>query len=248
MKPLILYDNRLSNGTPIASTTAAGYAVANLTDWRGYTWWKPTALPATITVDCGSAKSADYALIHSHDLFSKGCSVEVRGSSDGFGASNVLLASLTPTSDAPVLLTFNAVSYRYWRITLTGAGSMPALAIAAIGSRLELPTYLPQGFDPTTRKVVGKRNTSSAGQSLGRVVDFEQWEQSISLQRVPWSWIRATWIPAWQAHLRSAPFGFAWDKDTDATDVKLVTAGDDFSTPHYSGSTADLSFDLEAVA
>jgi hypothetical protein len=38
-KPLILYDNRLDDGTPTATDTAAGYDVLNLKDLRTYTYW-----------------------------------------------------------------------------------------------------------------------------------------------------------------------------------------------------------------
>lgn len=247
--PTIFHDNRLADATVVASTTASGaeYAAANLVDWRPYTWWKPTALPATLTTDCATAKAADYALVYGHTLFTAGCTVEVRGSTDNFGASNVLVASLTPTSDSPFLITFGSVSYRYWRLRITGAATMPALAIVAIGARMELPTWLPQPFDPLGRKIDGQSNKNENGQPLGRSIDFEGWKQSIRLERVTWAWVRTTWLPAWRAHLRSTPFVFAWETSLYPEDVKLVTAGEDFKTPHYSGSTCDLQFDMTGV-
>lgn len=246
-KPRILYDNRFGDATVAASTTASGFAAANVADWRPYTWWKPTALPATLTVDCASAKAADYALVYGHTLFTAGCTLEVRGSTDNFSASNVLVASVTPTSDAPLALWFNSVSYRYWRIRITGAATMPALAIASIGARLELPTWLPQPFDPLTRKIDGQSNRSENGQPLGRAIDFELWKQPIKLERVTWAWLRTTWLPAWRAHLRSSPFVFAWEADLYPDDLKLVTAGEQFTSPHYAGSTADLQVELQGV-
>lgn len=247
-KPTLFYDNRLADATLVASSTALGsYAAANVADWRPFTWWKPTALPATLTVDCGVAKAADYALVHSHTLYSAGCTLEVRGSTDNFGASNVLVASLTPASDDPFLLSFNTASYRYWRLRITGAATMPALAVAAVGARLVLPTYLPQPFDPLGRKIDGQSNRNENGLPLGRVIGFEAWKQNIKLERVAWSWVRATWLPAWRAHLRSKPFVFAWETDLYPEDLKLVTTGDDFKTPHYAGSTTDLLFELSGV-
>jgi len=246
-KPTILYDNRLADATVAASTTASGYAAANVVDWRAYTWWKPTALPATLTVDCATAKAADYALVYGHTLFSAGCTVEVRGSTDNFGASDVLVASLTPSSDDPFFISFGSVSYRYWRLRITGAATMPALAIVAIGARMELPTWLPQPFDPLGRKVDGQSNRNENGHALGRSIDFELWKQSIKLERVTWAWLRDTWLPAWRAHLRSSPFVFAWETTLYPADLKLVTASEQFSTPHYSGSTADLQIELSGV-
>jgi len=93
-KPKFLYDNRLNDGTPVASTTATGnYNVLNLLDFRPFTWWKPTSLPATVDVDSGVARAADYALIYGHDLHDAQVAVEVRGSTDNFAASDVLLAT-----------------------------------------------------------------------------------------------------------------------------------------------------------
>ena len=114
--PAFFYDNRLADATPVASSTYTGnYAAANINDMRPYTWHKFNALPGTYTVDCGLAKAADYALIYGHDLFTNNCYVEVRGSTDNFATSDVLVAYATPTSDAPFLISFSTVSYRYWR-------------------------------------------------------------------------------------------------------------------------------------
>lgn len=52
--PRFYHDNRFDGGTPAASTTAAGFDVLNLLDWRPYTKWQPTALPATVTGDAAS--------------------------------------------------------------------------------------------------------------------------------------------------------------------------------------------------
>lgn len=244
--PRIYYDNRLADALPVASSTASGFSVANLLDWRPYTWWKPAALPATITVDCGSAKAADYALIYGHDLFTQGCTVEVRGSTDNFAASDVLVATATPSSNDPVLLSFNAASYRYWRLRITGSAA-PALAIAAVGSALQLPVGLAQGFDPVGRDIQGQSNSNEDGQPLGRVIKFERWSQRINLQRVSWSWLRDTFEPAWRAHLRSSPFAFGWDVGAYPGDIKLVTAGKKFESPHYAGSRCDLQIELSGV-
>lgn len=246
--PKLFFDNVFDAGAPVASSTASGDA-ANLRDWRPYTWWQPVTLPATVTVDALVARAADYLFIApGHNLFSSGCTVEVRGSTDDFAASNVLLGSSTPASDDDaVVITFDAALYRCWRLQITGSAA-PALAVAAIGSALTLPTYLESGFDPLGRTIVGDTNRNSRGQVLGRVVDFEEWSQTVKLQAVPWSWLRASWLPAWNAALRSRPFGFAWDPDNYPAETRLVTIKADFETPHNVGSLCDLSFKVAAVA
>ena len=246
-KPAILYDNRLGDGAPVASSTAAGeFAAANLADWRPFTWWKPAVMPATVTVDAGTAKAADYALVSGHDLGTRGATLEVRGSSDGFGAVDTLVASHAPADDKPFMLSFGSVAWRHWRLRLTGAAA-PALAIASIGTLFEFPEYLEEGFDPLGREPKGQINRAVAGNPLGRVTDYELWSQRLEFRRLSKAWIKATFVPAWQSHLRDTAFVFAWDRVGDPTDLKLVVTEGGFETPDPSGARADLRFKLEAA-
>lgn len=244
--PLILHDNRFEDAVPVASTTAAGFSVLHVRDWRPYTWWKPAALPATVKVDCGSVKTADYAAIYGHDLGTRGATLEIRGSTDNFVSSSDVVASIVPANDGPIVLTFAPASYRYWAIRITGS-TAPAIAIVAIGRALQLPRRLPIGFDPLGRKVRGDTNRSEAGHPLGRNVQFEEWTGSISA-RVTWSWLRDHWQPAWAAHLRDMPFLFAWDPSDHPTETRLVVAADDYRAPTEAGEFARLTLDVSGVA
>lgn len=245
--PRFYYDNRFADAPPVASSIAAGnYAAANVADWRAYTWFKPGVLPATLTVDCGVAKAADYALLHGHNLKSVGASVEVRGSTDDFGASDVLVASGTPASDEPFLLTWASVAYRYWRLRFTGS-TPPAIPIAAIGAVLEVPAGLAQGFDPIGRTVHGSSNRNENGHPLGKVVDFEEWEANLRFEKVSWTWLRATFLPLWRAHLRGSPFAFGWESDAYGSEILIASAGMKVDTPHFSGALADLSLRFNGV-
>lgn len=245
--PLILYDNRFADAIPLASSTAAGdYAAANLADWRPYTWWKPAVMPATVTDNDGSIQAADYCAVFGHNLGTVGATLEVRRSSDGFVANDVLVTSITPAGDEPILLTF-ATQTATWRIKVTGAVA-PALAIVSIGSQLQLPKYLAKGFDPTQRKPVGQSNRSMQGQPLGGSLRYEQWSESIDLRNVTWSWIRATWLPAWRTHLKHTPWLFAWDPTDHADELVLVTAAAGFTTPTNGGTYAGLRVPVSGVA
>jgi len=245
--PKCLYENRLDDGTPAASTTAAGYSVLNLRDWRAYTWWKPTALPATVTVDCGSAKAADYWAVYGHDLATQGCTIELRGSTDNFSASNVLVDTVTPSTDAAFVRHFASATYRYWRLRITGAATMPSLAIASVGVAMDIPAYLSEGFDPLGRTPQGALNRSELGHALGRTVEWEEWEQTLNFSTLTWSWARTTWEAAWEAHLRDDPFIFQWDPSGHAAEVYLVAVDGGFRTPHKAGSYCDLTFKVTAV-
>ncbi len=248
--PKLLFDNMFADATPVASNTFAGnFSAANIADMRPYTWWKANALPASLSVDSGSIQPANYALVYGHNLFTNAATVEVRGSTDNFVASNVLLGMLTPASDAPFLLEFTTANYRYWRLNITGAaGNQPAIAIAMIGAALVMPTGLPQGFDPLVRNVNQQIITNDNGHPLGTIVNFESWKQTLKFDFLAWSWLRATWQPAWRSNLRGLPFIFAWDSANYPNELQLVHAGMNYSTPHSSGSRASLQFEVSGVA
>jgi len=140
-KPKFLHDNRLDDGTPVASSTAAGnFNVLNLRDWRPFTWWKPTALPATVDEDSGVARAADYALIYGHDLHDAQVAVEIRGSTDNFAASDVLLATSNllgyPQDFSNGVWTKNGTAF----VTGTNILNFPAEVDSIFGGILTIPT------------------------------------------------------------------------------------------------------------
>ena len=244
--PKFLYDNRLNDATAVASTTASGN-VLNLSDYRSYSFWTPSAIPATVTVDCGAAASADYALIAHHNLFTQGCTIQIRASTDNFSASDVLIASSTPTDDKPVLLQFNSASYRYWRLSIT-AGSAPTIGACLIGEVLDIPASIASGFDPIGRTVKGQYNKTVEGHPIGRLIEFEEWAQSLTFQLITWAWLRDTFDNAWDAHLKSEPFYFAWNPTNYPKEVHHVTIEGKFSSPHLAGALANLTLAMRGLS
>lgn len=244
--PLFLHDNRLSDATPAASSTAAGFDVLNLRDARPYTFWQPTAMPATVTVDCGSSKAADSLAVYGHDLGSTGCTIEVRKSTDNFAANDVLVATLTPTDDKPFVLLFASVSSRYWRIRVL-TGTVPTIAIAMLGARLEVPAGVREGIDPVGRAVRAQYNRSNAGHPLGKVIQYREWKERLFFELVSWTWVRDTWKPAAEAWLESEPFLFCWNPDTYPKEIWLVAMDGEWQTPHKAGALCDLSVPVTGV-
>lgn len=86
-------------------------------------WRTGTSVAAEyVTVDLGSAQSATSAIIHNHTLSASDSSILVRGSTDNFAASNVLVGTFT-YSTGTMTVTFGSASYRYWRILFTKASA-----------------------------------------------------------------------------------------------------------------------------
>lgn len=245
-RPQLLFDNRFADAQPVASSTAVGYNVANLADWRPYTWWQPDSLPATVTVDSGAPAAADYLVVYGHNMGTHGATLELRGSTDNFAASDDMIASISPADDLPFLVQFASSLYRYRRLRITGA-TAPSLAIAAAGSALELPRHLPTGFDPLGRKMHGVSNRSMKGHPLGQVFEFEEWSEAIQQRSVEQGWVRNTFLPAWLSHLRSTPFVFVWEPAEHADELYLVSSSGEFKAPHRGGQFCDLSFEVTGV-
>ena len=245
--PTFYYDNRFKDAAPVASSTAAGdYNVLNLNDWAPFTWWKPNAMPATVTENCGTPKSANYCLVYGHDLFTQGATFELRGSTDNFAASDVLVATKTPTDNKAFLLQFATATYQYWRYRLTGA-TAPAIAIAAAGMALAMPRRLRTGFDPLGREPKMQDNRSAAGHPLSKMIDYEEWGEKLAFRNLDTAWLRANFEPAWKAHLRGTPFIFAWDPTDHGDELYLTTMKAGFKSAHQEGAFTNLDFDLRAV-
>ncbi len=242
MKPVIFYNNVFDLGTITASTTASGYDADNVADWRTYTYWKASAAPSTLTVDCTSPQAADYALVK----VDAGCTIKVYASTDNFSGSNVLVASRTVSAAGLYSILFASVSYRYWRLEFSTAS--PAVSIAAIGARLTLPDYLPQGFDPVGRKSIGMQTRNENGQPLGAVTHFREWSETLKFQNATWTYVRGDFLTAWDAHLENEPFGFGWDQTTYPDEIYIVTSDGAFEAGHQVGSRATLSFKIRGVA
>jgi hypothetical protein len=244
--PLVLYESRLLDAVPVASSTAAGFDVLNLRDARAYTFYKPASMPFTVTVDCGSSKNVDYWAIYGHDLFTTGCTIELRKSTDNFAANDVLVDTHTPGDNKPILRLITSTGSRYWRLRgLTGTA--PTLAIAMLGVRLEVPAGVREGFDPIGRNEISQFNRSIKGHALGIVTDFAEWKESLFFELVSWTWVRDTWAAAWDAWLKSEPWLFSWNPDTYPKETFLVVRDGQFSTPHKSGSFADLQVPVTGV-
>lgn len=245
--PLFLYDSRLADAVPVASSTAAGFDVLNLRDLRDFTFWKPTALPATITVDCGSAKFVDSFAVYAHNLGSTGCTIEVRKSTDNFGANDVLVDTNTPTDDKPILRLIASQSSRYWRLRIT-TGALPTLAMAILGNRLEVPVIGPkESFDPLGRTIRSTQNRSVKGRALGQVLDARVWNQNVVFELVTWTWLRTVWQAAAELSLEVQPFLFAWNPDAYPKEVWHTIIDGQWNTPHRAGGYTDLTVPLAGV-
>ncbi|MFZ5530289.1 MAG: hypothetical protein ACOY4U_04465 [Pseudomonadota bacterium] len=246
INPILMFDSRFDDGTPVASSTAAGFDVLNLRDRRNYTWYKPGSLPATAIVDCGIDKAADCLAVYGHDLGSKGCTIEARGSTDNFSASDVLLASATPANDKPFLVQFNSAPYRSWGVRITGPAA-PSMAIVMLGAALVFPQPVENGFDPIGPDLLGNIDVARNGNPIGRTIEHQSWKQKLRFPDLAESWVRANWVTNW-SRIRDKPVLFAWDSQYHPEDIYLAVLGNGFDAPYKAGARTDLGFELSGLS
>jgi hypothetical protein len=228
--PIILYDNRLTDGTPAATDTAAGYDILNILDLRTYTQWKAASSGTKyITIDCGSAKSADCLAVIGHNLYTAGATVSVESSSDNVTWTQ-RLAGFTPTSDKAFMKLFVSASARYWRIKIITAAIAAQIAVALLGVKIQFEYPPETPYTPYAETAAADVERSKNGHILG----VSTYNPVLNLQAqfglVSRTWLDAYYIPFWQNHARLfKPFFFVWDLDTYSADVFFVSIGDDAS-------------------
>lgn len=206
---VVAYDNVFARGTLTASSSPAGGEAENAVD--GFTWdfWAPAGVgPHTLVVDLGAAEAVDYLAFHAQNLADTSGSITLAGSSDGSSWTDVS-GPHSPTDNTPALVLFSAVTYRYYRLTMTGEGSV--LGVLQAGQRLTLPEGIFVGQAPPQLNPDDEilNSASEGGQFLGRSLIRTGAQDKIKQDRVSQSFARGAWA-AFAEHARLRPFFYAW--------------------------------------
>lgn len=223
MNPIIFYDNRFLDGVTIATDTAEGFNVLNITDLKPFTWWKASSAGIKyLSVDCGVAKSADALGIIGHDLSSVGAQVSVESSDDG-ATWTERLAAFTPSSDKAFLKLFTGATARHWRLRIDSPTAAPSVAVVLLGTRMTFPFPVDAPFAPINEQVetVGKR--SKTGHLLAHHVKYKPFTISARLLYTERTWVDSVFLPFWLNYGSDLhPFLWAWDLDVYPEDVRFV--------------------------
>lgn len=252
-KAILLKDNRYDDGTPAATSEASGYPIENAFDLRPYKRWKATSTATQyLTIDCGSAKSADALGIMSHNLGTVGATVSVEYSTTGaWGGEEVeALAGFDPSDDTAILKIFTTAEKRYWRVKITGASAAPYLAVLMLGVRLTFEKFIAGSeFDPAPEKPIAEVTTNQAGQLLGVVIKRVEIRISVEFRGLTPSWVTNTFKPVWDDHISQyKPFIFAWDITNHADEVFLARLANNFTlSMPYTPSKRRLRLNMIAM-
>jgi hypothetical protein len=223
-------------GTVTASSEAVDFPADAPLNELTYEFWRPTALPATWTLDAGSSVAVNYFGIAAHTLGTSSNTVTIQSSPDN--TTWTTIDSITPTDNSPIMFLFASVTAEYYRIEITG-GAIPSVGVVYVGTVLEMLRPCYAGLTPISlsRDTVIRPNRSEGGQWLGRSVIRSGSSMSVNYTNLDNAWVRS----AFRDFIDDAvtyPFFFAWRPDNYPEDVGYVWVGEDIK-PSNSG-TRDL--------
>lgn len=222
-KPVILYGNVLSLGTPTATDTETGYSVLNLLDRRTYTFWQADSHGTKyLTIDCTTAQPCDALGIMAHNLYTCSATVSVESSTNNTDWTE-RLPGFTCADNTAVLKQFTSASARYWRVKIVTAAIAPQMAVVYLGAALTMEYYPQSGFDPYNEKPVTTASISESGNLLGINNAYIAKTITASFKQLTPSWVTNTFKPAWDAHFKYGyPFFWAWDLTNHASEVDFA--------------------------
>lgn len=164
----ILYQNRFNDGTVSWSSQTTGGEGVNTIDPATWNYWQPSAVPASQTLDYGSAVTCDGACIAAHDGHLTGSTFVIQYSDDA--TSWTTASTYAPTTAETVFMLFPSVAARYWRFRITGAACK--VGVVMLGQRLGFPYGPLSGHVPFHHawKSEMLTNMSDGGEFLGNRV------------------------------------------------------------------------------
>lgn len=229
----ILYDT-LTRGAAPSTVTVSGETTDGPKDapLRPETneYWEPPSLPATweFLFPNGTA-TVNSVGIAGHDLGSKGCSIKAETSPDGTTWSLVGVEHV-PSDDAPIQFLDDDRSANRMRLTITGTGLAPRIAVVYVGLTLDLLRPIYGGHSPLSlsRDTVLNATVSKGGQYLGQSIRSMGVVGSINLNHLKASWYRSD-FDLFAEDARQYPFFYAWRPQTFPKEIVYLWTTDDIS-------------------
>jgi hypothetical protein len=121
--------------------------------------------------------------------------------------------------------------------------------VVLLGEIFTFERYPSGNFDPNPERIVAKSSISKGGNPLGSVIDYFERKISVSFKKLTPSWIKNTFIPVWENHLRQLkPFAWAWDITNHSDEVYylMLAVNARLSMP-YDPVRRSLSLNLKGI-
>lgn len=229
-----------TTGTLTASSTASGFAAANIYNMLEINSWKAanTTSPVTLTLDLGAGNSADadYLAVCGHNLNTVAATIVLQHSTTGAWAGEEVAAftAFAPSSDKAFIQEFTAPgAKRYWQLRITGTFSAaPQIAIAVWGLKTVLG-FVNALFDPHEEELKTNVVKGPKGHVLG--VHNHYRERRMMLNFAKGNSTLYGKVADWWDNNGMKNFFVAWDKGNNPTDVFLMLPDARRSNPFTPG-------------
>ena len=241
------YKNNVPDATVTPSTEEAGFEADSVQNQLTYELWRPTAMPADIVIDMGSAKAFNYIGLAAHTLGTESVSLTASYSSDDISYT-AIDPTAAPSDDNALMLLFDEVTFRYVKLEFTGA-TVFSLGVVYIGQTLDMyrPFYSGHTPDSMGRMTTVKPTKSVAGQWLGRSIIRNGFNNGYEWKNIPVDWYRTNVDPFAVAAQRF-PFFIAWNALEEPEDCLYAWTSKDIS-PALQGARdlVSFGFDVEGL-
>jgi len=175
-RPAFIYPTHLTSATASATDSKTGYPVANVLEGCEDTAWRPATTTGSkvVTIALGGLLPIGQVALLGNYLNS--ITLEVRGSTDGFVSSNVLLstaAAINSSAFTTAYRQFTEGLYSHIRLTFSGFSASFEIQHIACCRSVVLP-WLDDGHDPDCFQSTGNHLIGTAGTYLGATQQFSQ--------------------------------------------------------------------------
>lgn len=251
-KPVVLFDNIFSNQDTapfLVTNMTDGSDYANMFDFRSYTSLLTKTNPGDEVqrvelLGAPMASSADFLYVKFAESVTD--ATIILSSDDGINPGTTHVYQLSANGDEFLFFFPQHVDIA-WRFFHIAADPKPVSHLI-LGKKLELPRHLHQGFDPLGGRPRGRVSKSAKGHPLGTAESWREWKQRISFKNIDASWLRNTWKPAFDGHLKHTPSVFVWDPVQHVDELYLIHPIFQYNSPHVQGQFAHLDFTVEGLA
>lgn len=205
--------------TASATSEAVGYPASNVTSAETYKLWKPTALPATLTLFLGGPTAVNYIGLAAHELAGFTVTAEVQ-----IDSVWLPVASAIPENNRPILFLFPTKTAPFVRISISGTGngtvSIPRVGVMCAGVTLDMQRPIYSGHEPQAMALTDIVTTTQAerGQFLGRTLIRAGTATTYEWQYLTADWVRQNIEPLFN-HLQTQPLFIAWNPQAHPDEV-----------------------------
>ena len=236
------YNSYITNGTGSQTNKAV------LPDT--YQRWEDASGTMTGNFDFATNQTIDYIAIAGHNLFSAGVTqIEFSYSTNG-GSTVNFIKSVTPTSDDPIMITFDPIeNVDYVRFFIPNDGSTDReIAVVHAGRTLQMYQPIYGGHSPIklSAKTTYLNAMSETGNFLGRREKKEGIQSNFSWRFLDPTWYRERFQPFVNS-AKTKPFFIQWRPDKYPDEVVYGWVPSDISPTNTGGGLDYMSVGFTVV-